>query len=70
MLLSVPLWAIIITQMCSNLSYYVLLTSLPVYMDNILHFDLQSVRFTLVFFTHVQQSRKVKVNYLHAGESK
>lgn len=45
MLLSVPLWAIIITQMCSNLSYYVLLTSLPVYMDNILHFDLQSNSF-------------------------
>ncbi|XP_055013123.1 sialin isoform X2 [Boleophthalmus pectinirostris] len=39
---SVPLWAIIICQMCSNWSYYTLLTSLPVYMDNILHFDLQS----------------------------
>ncbi|XP_028249561.1 sialin-like [Parambassis ranga] len=42
MLLSVPLWAIIITQMCSNWSYYTLLTSLPSYMNNILHFDLQS----------------------------
>uniref|UniRef100_A0A8D0AI56 Sialin n=1 Tax=Sander lucioperca TaxID=283035 RepID=A0A8D0AI56_SANLU len=42
MLLSVPLWAIIVTQMCSNWSYYTLLTSLPTYMDNILHFDLQS----------------------------
>ena len=45
MLLSVPLWAIIITQMCSNWSYYTLLTSLPTYMSNILHFDLKSVRF-------------------------
>lgn len=44
MLLSVPLWAIIVTQMCSNWSYYTLLTSLPTYMNNILHFDLQSVR--------------------------
>ncbi|XP_039977283.1 sialin isoform X2 [Xiphias gladius] len=42
MLLSVPLWAIIITQMCSNWSYYTLLTSLPTYMDSILHFDLKS----------------------------
>uniref|UniRef100_A0A3B4BM01 Sialin n=1 Tax=Periophthalmus magnuspinnatus TaxID=409849 RepID=A0A3B4BM01_9GOBI len=42
MVTSVPLWAIIITQMCSNWSYYTLLTSLPAYMDNILHFDLQS----------------------------
>ncbi|KAM9339820.1 sialin [Symphorus nematophorus] len=41
-LLSVPLWAIIVTQMCSNWSYYTLLTSLPTYMDNILHFDLKS----------------------------
>lgn len=42
MLTSVPLWAIIVTQMCSNWSYYTLLTSLPAYMDNVLHFDLQS----------------------------
>lgn len=42
MMLSVPLWAIIITQMCSNWAYYTLLTSLPTYMDNILHFDLKS----------------------------
>ncbi|XP_056255925.1 sialin [Seriola aureovittata] len=42
MMLSVPLWAIIITQMCSNWSFYTLLTSLPTYMNDILHFDLQS----------------------------
>ncbi|XP_051247270.1 sialin [Dicentrarchus labrax] len=42
MLLSVPLWAIIVTQMCSNWSYYTLLTSLPTYMNNIMHFDLKS----------------------------
>ncbi|XP_008291105.1 sialin [Stegastes partitus] len=45
MLLSVPLWTIIVTQMCSNWSYYTLLTSLPTYMDTILHFDLQSNSF-------------------------
>ncbi|XP_053190148.1 sialin [Scomber japonicus] len=42
MLLSVPLWAIMITQMCANWSYYTLLTSLPTYMNNVLHFDLKS----------------------------
>ncbi|KAE8282262.1 Sialin H(+)/nitrate cotransporter H(+)/sialic acid cotransporter [Larimichthys crocea] len=42
MLLSVPLWAIIVTQMCSNWSYYTLLTSLPTYMNKIMHFDLKS----------------------------
>uniref|UniRef100_A0A1A8S1D5 Solute carrier family 17 (Sodium phosphate), member 3 n=2 Tax=Nothobranchius rachovii TaxID=451742 RepID=A0A1A8S1D5_9TELE len=42
MVLSVPLWAIIITQMCFNWTFYTLLTSLPTYMNSILHFDLQS----------------------------
>ncbi|KAM4630073.1 sialin isoform 2-T2 [Polymixia lowei] len=45
MLMSVPLWAIIISQMCSNWSYYTLLTSLPTYMNNVLHFDLKSNAF-------------------------
>ncbi|XP_066530376.1 sialin [Hoplias malabaricus] len=45
MLLSVPLWAIIITQMCSNWSYYTLLTSLPTYMDTVLHFDIRQNSF-------------------------
>lgn len=44
MITSVPLWAIIITQMCSNWTFYTLLTSLPTYMSQVLHFDLQSVR--------------------------
>ncbi|XP_056271085.1 sialin isoform X3 [Pseudoliparis swirei] len=42
MLLSVPLWAIIVTQMCSNWSYYTMLTSLPTYMNDIMHFDIKS----------------------------
>uniref|UniRef100_H3CJL1 Sialin n=1 Tax=Tetraodon nigroviridis TaxID=99883 RepID=H3CJL1_TETNG len=45
MALSLPLWALTISQMCSNWSYYTLLTSLPTYMDNILHFDLKSNSF-------------------------
>lgn len=43
MVVSVPLWAIIVTQMCSNWTFYTLLTSLPTYMSQVLHFDLQSV---------------------------
>uniref|UniRef100_A0A3P9H1W5 Sialin n=1 Tax=Oryzias latipes TaxID=8090 RepID=A0A3P9H1W5_ORYLA len=42
MMLSVPLWAIILTQMSANWAFYTLLTSLPTYMSDILHFDLQS----------------------------
>ncbi|XP_068431836.1 sialin-like [Clinocottus analis] len=42
MLLSVPLWAIIIGQICSNWSYYTLLTSLPIYMNDIMHYDMKS----------------------------
>lgn len=45
MLLSVPLWAIIVSQMCANWSYYTLLTSLPTYMDTVLHFDLRQNAF-------------------------
>uniref|UniRef100_A0A671L8K5 Sialin n=1 Tax=Sinocyclocheilus anshuiensis TaxID=1608454 RepID=A0A671L8K5_9TELE len=45
MLFSVPVWAIIIPQMCGNWSYYTLLTSLPTYMDTVLHFDLQQNSF-------------------------
>ncbi|XP_028820455.1 sialin-like [Denticeps clupeoides] len=45
MMFSVPLWAIIICQMCSNWSYYTLLTSLPTYMGTVLHLDLQQNSF-------------------------
>ncbi|KAI5091729.1 sialin isoform X1, partial [Silurus meridionalis] len=45
MVCSGPLWAIILTQMCSNWSYYTLLTSLPTYMDTVLHFDLRQNSF-------------------------
>ncbi|CAL8298799.1 unnamed protein product [Lota lota] len=42
MALSGPLWAIILTQMCANWSFYTLLTSMPTYMNNVLHFNLSS----------------------------
>ncbi|XP_061679490.1 sialin isoform X3 [Syngnathoides biaculeatus] len=42
MVTSVPLWAIVVTQMCSNWSFYTQLTSLPTYMSNMLHFDLKA----------------------------
>uniref|UniRef100_A0AAY4CF15 Si:ch1073-513e17.1 n=1 Tax=Denticeps clupeoides TaxID=299321 RepID=A0AAY4CF15_9TELE len=54
MMFSVPLWAIIICQMCSNWSNYTLLTSLPTYMDTVLRFDLQQV--TSVLWVFLQTS--------------
>lgn len=54
MLLSIRLWAIIIPQMCFNWSYYTLLTSLPTYMDNILHFDLKSVSVGSISFSNLR----------------
>ena len=50
LLMSGPLWAIILSQMCANWSYYTLLTSLPTYMDTVLHFDLRQV-------TYAQETR-------------
>ncbi|XP_025832317.1 putative inorganic phosphate cotransporter [Agrilus planipennis] len=42
MLTCVPLWAILITQCGQNWAFYTLLTELPTYMDQILHFDIES----------------------------
>ncbi|XP_061521243.1 sialin [Phycodurus eques] len=42
MMTSVPLWAIVVTQMCFNWSFYTQLTSMPTYMSNMLHFDLKA----------------------------
>jgi ACS family sodium-dependent inorganic phosphate cotransporter-like MFS transporter 5 len=42
MFLSVPYWAIIATHVGQNFGYYVLLTELPTYLANILHFDIKS----------------------------
>lgn len=40
---SVPLWALLITQCGQSWLFYTLLTELPTYMSNILHFDIQQV---------------------------
>ncbi|XP_005184461.1 sialin isoform X1 [Musca domestica] len=39
---SVPLWAILITQCGQSWAFYTQLTELPTYMNNILHFEIQS----------------------------
>lgn len=41
-LTSVPLWAILITQCGQGWAFYTQLTELPTYMDQILHFDIES----------------------------
>jgi len=38
---SVPVWAIIITHIAQNWGFYTLLTELPTYMKNILHFNIK-----------------------------
>ncbi|CAG0923314.1 unnamed protein product [Notodromas monacha] len=42
-LTSVPFWALLVTHMGHNLGYWMLLTQLPTYMNNILHFEIQEV---------------------------
>ena len=41
-LTSPAVWAITVTHVTNNFGYYVLLTELPTYMRNILHFDMKS----------------------------
>ena len=37
-------WALFITHTCTNYGAYTFLTSIPKYMDEVLHFDIKSVR--------------------------
>ncbi|XP_045138893.1 LOW QUALITY PROTEIN: sialin-like [Portunus trituberculatus] len=39
---SVPFWAIMAASFCDNFSFYTLLTELPTYFSNMLHFDIAS----------------------------
>jgi hypothetical protein len=49
---SIPVWAILVAHCCQNWGFYTLLTELPTYMKQILHFDIKTVR------------RKIPLNYL------
>ena len=39
-----PVWAMIIAHTCSNWGGYTLLTSLPMYMSEVLHYDIKQVK--------------------------
>ncbi|XP_071038026.1 sialin-like isoform X2 [Parasteatoda tepidariorum] len=39
---SIPMWALIIAHTGHNFGYYLLMTEMPTYLNNILHFDLKS----------------------------
>ncbi|KAL9881863.1 major facilitator superfamily transporter 10 isoform 2-T2 [Glossina fuscipes fuscipes] len=41
-LTSIPLWAILVTQYGQSWAFYTQLTELPTYMNNILHYDIES----------------------------
>jgi len=43
---SLPVWAVCIAHFTNNWGYYTLLTCLPMYLKNILHFDMKSVSTT------------------------
>merc|ERR1711874_291682 len=49
---SVPVWALATAHVCQNWGFYTLLTDLPTYMKNILHFDIKKNAFisSLPFF--------------------
>ena len=43
MFTSGPLWAIIVAHVCNNYTNYTMLTSLPTFMKEVLHFDIKEV---------------------------
>jgi len=47
---SIPVWAILIAHCCQNWGFYTLLTELPTYMKQILHFDIKTVSQEMRFF--------------------
>uniref|UniRef100_A0A6P7FS83 Sialin-like n=1 Tax=Diabrotica virgifera virgifera TaxID=50390 RepID=A0A6P7FS83_DIAVI len=42
---SVPVWAFVITMFGQNWGYSTLLTEIPNYLSNIMHFEMKSVRY-------------------------
>ena len=49
---SVPVWAVTIAHFTNNWGYYTLLTCLPTYLKNILHFDMKSVSLPIKCTNH------------------
>ena len=49
---SVPFYAILIAHCCQNWGFYTLLTEMPTYLKNILHFDIKTVS-SLFFISHL-----------------
>ena len=47
---SVPFYAILIAHCCQNWGFYTLLTEMPTYLKNILHFDIKTVNY--LFFVY------------------
>ncbi|XP_006114848.2 sodium-dependent phosphate transport protein 3-like isoform X2 [Pelodiscus sinensis] len=41
MIKSLPLWAIAVAYLCNDWLFYMLLTSMPMYMNDVLHFDIR-----------------------------
>ena len=58
---SVPFYAILIVHCCQNWGFYTLLTEMPTYLSQILHFDIKTVNSTIIFFLFSTRYRKLRV---------
>ena len=58
---SVPFYAILIVHCCQNWGFYTLLTEMPTYLSQILHFDIKTVNSTIIFILFSTRYRKVRV---------
>ena len=58
---SVPFYAILIVHCCQNWGFYTLLTEMPTYLSQILHFDIKTVNSTIIFILFSTRYRKLRV---------
>jgi hypothetical protein len=56
-LTSIPVWSILVAHCCQNWGFYTLLTELPTYMKQILHYDIKTVRHSLQVFFEMEPAR-------------
>ena len=58
---SVPFYAILIVHCCQNWGFYTLLTEMPTYLSQILHFDIKTVNSTIIFILFSTRYKKLRV---------
>ena len=58
---SVPFYAILIVHCCQNWGFYTLLTEMPTYLSQILHFDIKTVNSTIIFILFSTRYKKLRI---------